>query len=163
MSMLKKAFTIIEILVILSVLGILISLAIPRIKGMMDNANIVKVKGELQTLQAALESYYTFTHTYPLKPNSSGTIYLVRDYLSVTSPQVLSTRLYDPFTTFSNVEYSYYWEPLVNSYFIWSAGVSGIGSYDNMQASHPSFCGDAIYVTNYVGIINFYPSGVGCP
>ncbi|HPN89170.1 MAG TPA: prepilin-type N-terminal cleavage/methylation domain-containing protein, partial [Candidatus Omnitrophota bacterium] len=40
----KQGFTILEILVVLAVLAILIAMAVPRIKGMQDQANISKVK-----------------------------------------------------------------------------------------------------------------------
>ena len=90
----KKSFTIIEILVILAVLGILISLAIPRIKGMQDASNIVKVKKELKTLQLAVESY--FVNGKPsVYPYSTGRIY--QDLLIASSPQMISSEMLDPF------------------------------------------------------------------
>jgi len=63
----KKGFTIIELVIVISVLIILIGIAIPRMKGMQDSSNIVRAKKELQTLQAAVESYYTFYHCCPVK------------------------------------------------------------------------------------------------
>ncbi len=50
-----KGFTILEILVVLAVLAILIAIAVPRIKGMQDQAGITRAKSELKALQAALE------------------------------------------------------------------------------------------------------------
>ncbi|MEI7999542.1 MAG: type II secretion system protein, partial [Candidatus Omnitrophota bacterium] len=104
----RKSFTIIEILVIISVLSILIGLAIPRVKGMMDSANIAKIKGELQTLQAAIESYYTFKHTIPGTPISFMSVdtALVATWLSTTSPLVISTPLVDPYGV-ASAEYVY--------------------------------------------------------
>ena len=54
----KKGFTILELLVVISVLVILIGIAIPRFKGMQDAGRVAQAKGELQTVQTAIESYY---------------------------------------------------------------------------------------------------------
>jgi len=62
---LAKGFTILEILVVLAVLAILIGTAIPRIKGMQDQASITKAKGELKSIQAAMESYKIKLGRYP--------------------------------------------------------------------------------------------------
>lgn len=52
----SRGFTILEILVVLAVLAILIGMAVPRIKGMQDQAGISRAKSELRTLQAAVEA-----------------------------------------------------------------------------------------------------------
>ena len=49
-----KGFTILEILVVLAVLAILIAIAVPRIKGMQDQAGITRAKSELKTIQSGL-------------------------------------------------------------------------------------------------------------
>ena len=55
----QKAFTIIELVIVISVLIILIGITIPSMRGMQQSGMIVKVKGELQIFQATVESYYT--------------------------------------------------------------------------------------------------------
>ena len=97
----NNAFTILELVIVLSILGILIGIAIPRIKGMQQSGQIAQAQKEVQTLQAALESYYTFTHTYP--PTSAS---LVTSFLSHATPQIVATPLIDPFST-PSAEYTY--------------------------------------------------------
>jgi len=99
----KKGFTIIELVIVISVLIILIGIAIPRMKGMQSAGNIVKVKGELQTLQAAMESYYNNAltpHVYiPTTTTPSAS------YFTAANPQIVTAPLYDPFAG-TDVEYT---------------------------------------------------------
>ncbi len=53
----RKGFTILELLIVVAVIGILVGIALPRFKGMQDEGNIARAKGELRTLQTAIESY----------------------------------------------------------------------------------------------------------
>ena len=134
----KKAFTLIEIMTVLMVLGILIALAIPRIKGMIDQANIAKVKGELQSLQTAVVSYYTFHNprqfgTSGLAVWNTGTSCDIgtddtapSTSLLSESPQVITAAIKDPY----NTSYDYYFETSPNRkyYVISSRGPDGIFS-----------------------------------
>ncbi|MBF0571397.1 MAG: type II secretion system protein [Candidatus Omnitrophica bacterium] len=123
----KKAFTIIELVIVISVLVILIGIAIPRMKGMQDAANITKVKHELATLQSAVESYYAFStpHAYP------NSLAAAQPALINASPQIISSYLYDPFCSSSVIfcvssdqEYGYEGPDNANApyYVIYSVG-----------------------------------------
>jgi len=59
-------FTIIELVIVISVLAILMGISIPRIKGMIQQANIVKAKKELASLETGVEQYYTFASPKPI-------------------------------------------------------------------------------------------------
>ena len=101
----KKAFTIIELLTVIAVLIILIGIAIPRIRGMSDQGNIARAKGELQTLQTAVESYYTYKspRVYPPTTTTIGGSFLV-----TSTPAILSsTPPYDPWGSSATTEYTY--------------------------------------------------------
>ena len=121
----KKAFTILELLIVLSVLIILIGILIPRFKGMTDEGRKTKVKAELQTLQAATEAYFNDYGTYP--PNTGG--YAVMSTLLSAQPQVLSTYMVDPFSPSS-----YYGYSTTGNYYVWySQGLASTLSADSVS------------------------------
>ncbi|MBF0511399.1 MAG: prepilin-type N-terminal cleavage/methylation domain-containing protein [Candidatus Omnitrophica bacterium] len=94
----KKGFTIIELIIVISVLVILIGIIVPRMSGMQQQGNIVKVKAELQTLQSAMESYYNneagTTKTYPATSTAPCATYFV-----TATPQIIGSVIYDPFNS----------------------------------------------------------------
>ncbi len=88
-KVMKKGFTILEILVVISVIAILIGIAIPRFKGMQDEANIIKVKSDLKTIQAAMESYKNNTGAYAVtKADLSD--------LEGATPKIINDDMEDP-------------------------------------------------------------------
>ena len=89
----KKGFTIIELVIVISVLIILIGIAIPRMKGMQQSGQVVKVKGELQTLQAAMESYYSNNGNVYAPTSTTPTA----TYFVGQTPQIIASVMYDPF------------------------------------------------------------------
>ena len=99
----KKGFTIIELVIVISVLIILIGIAIPRMKSMQQSGNIVKVRGELQALQAAMESYYNNAATpHAYFPTTATPC---KSYFVNATPQIITSPLYDPFASGSTTEY----------------------------------------------------------
>ena len=54
----QKGFTLIELLIVLSVIAILVAIIIPSFRGMQQEGWLTKAEQELNTLQAAVESYY---------------------------------------------------------------------------------------------------------
>ena len=118
----KKAFTIIEILVIIAVIIILISLIVPRLRAMQDNGTLAKTKKETQIIASALESYYAFNlnHVYP-----PSTITLQATYLINASPKVVGNIVYDPFVATGTTEYNYLSSLNGKYYIVFSAGLTG--------------------------------------
>jgi len=113
----RKGFTIIELLIVIAVISILIGIALPRFKGMQDEGNIAKAKGELRTLQAAVESYYIHnSNAYPSALSA----------LTSETPLIVGAIPDDPFGTGS---YGYLRGGTNNKYYvIYSVGPSGNGS-----------------------------------
>lgn len=60
-----KAFSLIEILVVLAMIGIILSIAIPRIGKSREITNEIACKAELTSLSSALELYFTKYKEYP--------------------------------------------------------------------------------------------------
>ncbi len=53
----QKGFTLIELLIVIAIILILISIALPNFLEAKVRAHVTKIKGEMHTLQIALESY----------------------------------------------------------------------------------------------------------
>lgn len=61
----QRGFTLIEILVVVMILGLLISLAAPRIMGRTDEARIVKAMADMKAVEEALNLYRLDSGIYP--------------------------------------------------------------------------------------------------
>jgi len=77
-----SGFSIIEILVVLTIIGMLVSIVGPRVLGYLSDSKIKSAKIQLDSLAAALDLYYFDTGRYPTtseslhallrRPNSSS-------------------------------------------------------------------------------------------
>ena len=136
----KRGFTLIELLIVIAVISILISIALPRFKGMQDEGNIAKSKGELRTLQTAVESYYIHNNqTYP------SALSLVTS----ATPSIVSSLPTDPFSS-ASASYGYARGGTNNKFYvIYSVGSGGNGSAtiasDAVSETNGSSC---IYASN---------------
>ncbi len=61
----QSGFTLIEILVVVMILGLLISLAVPQFLGRTDEARVVKAKADMKAVEAALSLYKLDSGIYP--------------------------------------------------------------------------------------------------
>ncbi len=142
----SKAFTLIELLIVMAVIAILISIAIPSFRGMQNEAKKTRATGELQTLKVAIESYYK-NHS-SLYPAMAG----YQDTLKVAVPTILESYLYDPFVTNGSTPYNFVLSggtPANSSYYIlFSIGPSGNGSANVSATGIVSWTGDAIWESN---------------
>lgn len=134
----RKGFTILELLIVIAVIAILVGIALPRFKGMKDEGNIAKAKGELRTLQTAVESYYIHNQAYPADISTAT--------LSAARPQVVATSPDDAFNSGS----LYGYVTAGDYYVLYSVGPDGNGSATITNAglmteTNGSSC---IYVTN---------------
>lgn len=133
----RKGFTLIELIIVIAVISILIGIALPRFRGMQEAGYIAQAKGELRTLQTAVESYYI--HNSEVLPAT-----LIA--LTTTTPNIVGTVLpTDPFAA-SGTNYVY---TTAGSYYvIYSVGSGGTGTATVTSAGVASDTGNAIYVTN---------------
>ena len=122
MKILKSAFTILELLIVISVLTILIGISTPKIKGMQQNSNLIKAQREVDTIKSALESYRTFGTTNLFPPSTTT---LQATYLITSVPNLINNILYDPFGATSTTEYNYLCSSNKKYYIVWSVGVTG--------------------------------------
>src|SRR3990167_6295499 len=90
----RKGFTLIELLIVIAVISILIGIILPRFRSMQDEGNIAKAKGELRTLQTAVESYYIHNNnTYP-----ATTAAALQTALAAAVPSIIDYVPTDPFS-----------------------------------------------------------------
>ena len=144
----SKGFSILELLVVITVISILIGVAIPRLKGMQDQANITKAKSETRTIQAALESYY-INHSPNAYPASSTTV--CASSLNSASPKIIASALYDPFLT--STEYDYIRSSNGKYYVVFSVGVDGAADITGINDSGvlQGTSDDDLYASNGTG------------
>ncbi len=142
----RKGFTLIELLVVISVIAILVGIAIPRFKGMQDEANTSKANAELRVLQTAIESHYMNT-TPSAYPATSATV--CASDLNDDSPLIIGEPLLDPFETAT--EYNYILNG--NYYVAFSTGPDGAADITGISAAGvlAGVNDDDLYVSNGTG------------
>ena len=139
-----KGFTLIELIIVIAVITLLIGLALPRLRGMIDRGNKAKAGAELKALQAAVESYYVENKAYP--PDGSATW---QSALIAARPQLIGSALLDPFSA-SGVQYQYDKSANGLYYIIWSIGpdaaadISGVDNSGHLTGT----ADDDVYVSN---------------
>jgi type IV pilus assembly protein PilA len=66
----RRGFTLIELLMVVVIIGLLASLAIPRFSDTKDRARLTAMKSDLRNLISAQESYLMDHQTYASDPNA---------------------------------------------------------------------------------------------
>jgi len=141
----RKGFTILELLIVIAVIAILVGIALPRFRGMQDEGNIAKAKGELRTLQTAVESYYI---------HNSNNLPAALALLAGAVPNLVGTTTSmpkDPFVSGGATDYGY--NPGTTYFAIYSVGPNGDGSagVPNATTGISTVTGSCVYATNGSG------------
>ena len=140
----RRGFTLVELIIVIAVIAILIGIALPRLRGMIDEGNTTKAAAELRALQAAVESYYI--HNSKAYPATGSTW---QSALTSAKPKLIGTALTDPFST-SSAQYQYAKDTNGVYYVIWSVGpdntaeITGISTAGAITGT----AADDIYVSN---------------
>ena len=131
----KKGFTILELLIVIAVIAILTGIALPRFKGMQDEGNIAKARGELRMLQTAIESYRVHNNALPASLTN----------LQTAVPQIAPTTI--PTDPFGGANYGY--NTAGDFFVVYSIGPGGTGGSASItSAGVASDTQQAIYATN---------------
>ncbi|RJP23798.1 MAG: prepilin-type N-terminal cleavage/methylation domain-containing protein [Candidatus Omnitrophota bacterium] len=97
---LNKAFTLIELLIVVAIIGILAAIAVPNFLNAQVRAKIAKVESEMKSIDTALESYRLDNNMYPVWLTfQGGNIWPVSKRLApLTTPiSYISSVPQDPF------------------------------------------------------------------
>jgi len=128
------------------VISILIGIALPRFRGMQDEGKIAQAKGELRTLQTAVESYYIHNNNaYPATGSAA-----LETALAAATPSIIDHVPTDPFSG-TGADYVYVMGGTNNRfYIIYSVGPGGNGAAsisltNTVTETNPASC---IYVSN---------------
>lgn len=75
----ESGFTLIEMVIVISVIAILMSMAVPTLSGVKNRANLTVVKSDLHNIMSSLELYYMKNYKYPDSSDTSNTINKIKD------------------------------------------------------------------------------------
>jgi prepilin-type N-terminal cleavage/methylation domain-containing protein len=85
MTRTPRGFTLIELLIVVVIIGILASIAIPKFANTKDRANQTAMKSDLRNLATAMEAYFNDNNsTYPSVIASLGSNYHISTGVTVT-------------------------------------------------------------------------------
>ena len=96
----RRAFTLIELLIVVAIIAILAAIAVPNFLEAQTRAKVSRVKNDMRTIATAMESYFVDSNTYPgdsdntLGNNCQGGL----AYLT-TPIAYITTLVRDPFQT----------------------------------------------------------------
>lgn len=93
-----KAFTLIELLIVVAIIAILAAIAVPNFLEAQVRAKVSRTKADMRTLATGLESYYVDNNRYPFDLDSRGWPWYITDVVSTPIAYVTSaSALSDPF------------------------------------------------------------------
>lgn len=147
----RRAFTLIELMIVMAIIAVLVGTVLPRFKGMRDQANVSKAQGEVRALKTASESYFIRNNSYPPSNNTVCASYFC---LATTYPRIIESAIYDPFGATATTEYRFRRSTNNAYYVIFSCGpdgaytVTGIGTTGIVT---PANRGDDIWTSNGSG------------
>lgn len=87
----QAGFSLVEIVIVMAVIALILSIAIPNFRAMQREGEYTKVEGELDTLKVAVTSYWRHNNqTYPSNVTTD---------LTGATPAVITANLADPWVT----------------------------------------------------------------
>lgn len=134
-----SGITLVEILIVIAILGVIVTIAVPHFERMIRRGDVAEAKSELRALQAACENYYIHnSNTYPSQLSD----------LTTATPNVIGQNL--PEDPFSDADYGYNVSSNGYYYVIYSIGPdeNGSASVDDAGTVSESSGESCIFVSN---------------
>lgn len=88
MAKLKKAFTLVELMVVITVIAILMTIAIVSFTRIQKQARDTKRKADMRTIATALQAYYTEQQQYPVAVDETTVDVALADMVPTYLPSV---------------------------------------------------------------------------
>jgi len=151
-AIMKRGFTLIEMLIVMMVIGILAGITLPYMKGMQDEGYTARAAGELRTLLVGIESFYIHNdQEYPVQTTTVDADWQGdEESLTTATPTIIKTPFDDPFKV--SQEYSYATSASsASQYFVlFSVGPDGTADITGITTGGAISGGpdDDIFITN---------------
>ncbi len=84
--MVRKAFTLIEVIVVVIVIGILAAMVVPKFASAQGDARLAATAEDLHSIEVALGMYYANNSTYPVDVNPKLTPDTLEPYFKAENP-----------------------------------------------------------------------------
>jgi type IV pilus assembly protein PilA len=136
-----KGFTLVELLIVMSVVAILVAMIIPSFRGMQQEAWMTKADKEVLTLKTAIESYYRHHGSYPTNITTD---------LTSAQPAIITRALTDPWKTNGDT-YGYMTGNMPgfgDYYIVYSKSINGQKDFQDPSTPTLTQTGDDIVESN---------------
>ena len=115
----RRAFTLIELLIVVAIIAILAAIAVPNFLEAQTRSKVSRVKADMRTLATAMESYTVDNNRPSVVRNIVGENRIDR-YRWLTTPiAYMTSAIKDPFMTGAGAD------PLQDVLILWGPGVTG--------------------------------------
>jgi type II secretion system protein G len=99
----RKAFTLIELLIVVAIIAILAAIAVPNFLEAQTRSKVSRAKADMRTIATALEAYYVDSNHYPISRYNGWFFTFSRRLSPLTSPVAYMTSIpQDPFPDLTN-------------------------------------------------------------